>query len=265
LRGIALLIGEQEMNRWQISFPISGLRDVIKEPGTELTIDKVKFYYRENERIGSIIVDSDHHSYAESEAKYQINRSLARICFAYNTEANLHDGHYAIDLTNKPEIEWVYVEQTHRWSYVKEDPFTTLSKIESLDSEKQEVLDLALAYYKLGEYANPLRIESFFSCMTVLVRNLLGKKEKGEVGTAQLKNKIKDVLKEINTSFNENQFEKDWKDSYSDERCSIAHGLGSKLIDIRTTSEHDKVVNMVGGWARQVVYYFIDKYKHKNE
>jgi hypothetical protein len=166
------------MNRWQISFPINGLHDVLKEPNSELRIGNVKFFYCENECIGSVIVDSYQHGDAENEAKYQINNSLAKICFAYNTEANLHDGHYAIDLTSKPDIEWVYAEQMHRWSYLKENPSTTLSKIESLGAEKKEVLDLALAYYKLGEYANPLRIESFFSCLTVLVRNLLGEKRK---------------------------------------------------------------------------------------
>lgn len=49
------------MNRWQISFPINGLHSVIKEPNSELRIGTVKFYYRENERIGSVIVDSDQH------------------------------------------------------------------------------------------------------------------------------------------------------------------------------------------------------------
>ena len=82
----------------------------------------------------------------------------------------------------------------HRWSYLKEDPNITLSKIESLNAEKQEVLDLALAYYKLVEYTNPLRIESFFSSITVLVRNMLGKKKDGKVKTSQLKNKIRDIL-----------------------------------------------------------------------
>jgi hypothetical protein len=106
----------------------------------------------------------------------------------------LGDGHYATDLTNKPDIEWVYGQFMHRWSYLKEDPNTTLSKIESLNAEKQEVLDLALAYYKLGEYTNPLRIESFFSSITVLVRNMLGKKKDGKVKTSQLKNKIRDIL-----------------------------------------------------------------------
>jgi hypothetical protein len=43
-------------------------------------------------------------------------------------------------------------------------------------------MDLALAYYKLGEYSNILRIESFFSSMTVIVRKL-GKKDNEYVPT----------------------------------------------------------------------------------
>jgi hypothetical protein len=62
-----------------------------------------------------------------------------------------------------------------RWNHVKQDPQLTLSDITSLDSDKLEVMDLALSYYKLGEYNNPLRIESLFSCMTTVVRSLLEK------------------------------------------------------------------------------------------
>lgn len=249
------------MNRWQISFPIDGLHEVIREPNSELTIDEVKFHYRENERVGSVVVNSEKQSDAESEAAYKINKSLARICFAYNTEASLGNGHYAIDLTKVPNTEWVYGKSMHRWSYLKEDPSTTLSKIETIDPGKLEVLNLALAYYKLGEYANPLRIESFFSCMTVIVRELLNKNPSEDVKTAKLRDKIKDILRHTNSNFNELQFDKNWKSFYSDERCSISHGKGSKLIDIRTLTEHERIVNTVGGWAREVIYYFIDKYK----
>lgn len=249
------------MKWWQLSFPINGLQDVIKEPGSELTIDKVKFHYRENQRVGTIIVDSDKQSDAEQEASYQINISLSKICYAYNTETNLGDGHYAIDLTNDPKNEWVYGQFMDRWSYIKEDPNTSLSKMESLGPGKQEVLDLALAYYKLGEYANPLRIESFFSCMTVMARELLNKKPSDKVDTPELKNSIKNVLRQRHSKFDESQFDNDWKTCYSDERSSIAHGRGSKLIDIRTSVEYDKIVNMVGGWARDVIYYYLNKYK----
>ena len=40
-------------------------------------------------------------------------------------------------------------------------------------------------------------------------------------------------------------------------RCSIAHGLGSKLIDVGQPVEHEKIVNMVHSWTRAVVYDFI--------
>ena len=75
----------------------------------------------------------------------------------------------------------------HRWSYLKEDPSTTLSKIETIDPGKLEVLNLALAYYKLGEYANPLRIESFFSLYdsiasgTCLIKTLVKTSKQSEV------------------------------------------------------------------------------------
>jgi hypothetical protein len=68
--------------------------------------------------------------------------------------------------------------------------------MESLSAEKQEVLDLALAYYKLGEYANPLRIESFFSCMTVIVRDLLNRNPNDDVYTSEIRNKIKDIFRQ---------------------------------------------------------------------
>ena len=44
-----------------------------------------------------------------------------------------------------------------------------------LRAQKQDSLNLALAYYKLGEYTNPLGIECFFSGMTVLIRDISGK------------------------------------------------------------------------------------------
>jgi hypothetical protein len=251
--------GINEMTRWQISLPIDGLHDVIKEPTSELTIDNIKFHYRESERVGMIVVESDKRSDAENEAAYQINRSLSKICFVYNTEASIGQGCYEVDLTNDPNNEYIYTEFRDRWSYVKEDPSTTLSKIETLDPQKLEILNLALTYYKISEYANPLRIESLFSCMTVLARDLGYKRPDGHVYTSDLKNSIKDVLRQRTSNFDETQFEKDWDSFYSDERCSISHGKGSKLVNVRTLGEHEKIVNTVGGWAREMIYYYIDK------
>ncbi len=197
------------MTQWQISFPIDGLHNVIKEPNTELTVGKVKFYYRDNQHLGSTIVDSDQGSDAGKEAVCQINKALSRICFAYNSEASLREGYYAVNLTDDPNNEWTYVESVHRWSVRKEDPSTTLSKLELLDPGKMEVLDLGLAYYKMSEYANPLRIESFFSCITVLARELLNKGSHSNVTTRELKDSIKDVYRLTSSKFDESQFDQD--------------------------------------------------------
>jgi hypothetical protein len=69
------------------------------------------------------------------------------------------------------------------------------------------------------------------------------------------------MYRQTDNKFDESEFDKDWKDCYSDERCSIAHGKGSKLVDIRTSAEYDKIVNMVGGWARDIIYCYIDRLK----
>ena len=52
-------------------------------------------------------------------------------------------------------------------------------------------------------------------------------------------------------------FEDEWKKCYADERCSIAHGLGSKLLDVGQPAEHEKIVNTVHSWTRAVLYDFI--------
>jgi hypothetical protein len=48
-----------------------------------------------------------------------------------------------------------------------------------------------------------------------------------------------------------------WKDFYIDERCSIARGSGSKLVDAGAYSEHEKLVCKVGYWTRSVLYHYI--------
>lgn len=234
------------------------MHDVLKEPNSELSAEGVKFRYRDSERIGVTIIESDSIDEAVREVRYLINKSLARICFAYNTEASTSEsGEYVVDLTHNPNTETISPSLAMRWSHIKEDPTVTLSKIASIKHER-ETLDLALAYYKLGEYSNPLRIEAFFSCITVLTRSLL---HKDKVETNDLKKQIKDVLKQRDINFDEPAFEIDWQKSYSDERCSIAHGRGSKLIDPRTSIEHDKFVNMIAYWTREVIYHYIEKFK----
>jgi hypothetical protein len=89
------------LNRWQVSFPINGLHDVIEGPNSELTIDKVKFRCYENGCLGRVIVNADSEKEAKDEAKYMTDKSLAWICFAYNTETSIDiSGCYVKKLIN---------------------------------------------------------------------------------------------------------------------------------------------------------------------
>lgn len=175
---------------------------------------------------------------------YLIDNALGKICFAYNIEGSINeDACYLIDLSKDTGRERIRQSLRIRYSHVKEQPEITLSNIASLDCDKLEVMDLALAYYKLSEYDNPLRTESLFSSMTTIVRSLLGK---NYINTSDLKQKIKEILRQADSKFSESEFDNNWKDFYVDKRCSIAHGTGSKLVDVRTYSEYEKIVNKVG-------------------
>ena len=90
--------------------------------------------------------------------------------------------------------------------------------------------------------------------MTVLIKDLwineLPKKD--NVDTKFLKEKIKLILKDRDpTIFDETRFYNQWKEYYVDERCSIAHGKGSKLIDPRIKYEYNEMTkNWTLSWIR---------------
>jgi len=90
----------------------------------------------------------------------------ASICF---------DAYYSVDLTANSNQKTICKSVALRYSYLKVDPNATLARMKSLRAQKQDSVNLALAYYKLGEYTNLLRIECFFSGMTVLIRDISGK------------------------------------------------------------------------------------------
>lgn len=81
------------MCKWKVSFPINGLRDVINQMDSAINIDGVIFHFRGNERIGTVVIEKNVTiEDAKEESKYLIDRSLAKICFAFNTEASISPG-----------------------------------------------------------------------------------------------------------------------------------------------------------------------------
>jgi hypothetical protein len=76
-----------------------------------------------------------------------------------NTEASIsQDGYYYVDITNKPNVVITVKSLGIRYSFIKDNSNRVLARISSIKPDNQDQLDLALAYYKLGEYRNPLRI-----------------------------------------------------------------------------------------------------------
>lgn len=201
--------------------------------------------------MGTVTIESNDESEAEIGTLQEIDKSLGKVCFGYNTEALIDkEGFYLVDVIKNPTSERVTKSLTLRWSYVAEDPKEVLTRIESIKNSKRDLLDLAIAYYRLSYKDNPLRIECFFSCLTVLIRDISGTEH---VITSTLKKGIKSILAKKASNFDEKKFEEDWEKCYAEERCSIAHGRGSRLIDMRKSTEYEKITNTVHAWTRAVL------------
>ena len=108
-----------------------------------------------------------------------------------------------------------------------------ISKLNTIKPEKNEVLELALAYYQLSHFFNPLRLETLFSALSVLVKDMLGKKIESRLETADLKNKTCEIMKIRDRKFDPKKFELDWIECYSNERNSISHGRQSNLVALK--------------------------------
>ena len=130
--------------------PVYGVQSVLRNTGEEITENNVKFNYRtDQEIVGDVRVDKEDAEDAIKEAVYLIDNALARICFAYNRESTMSENSsYVTDLSKDNSRKQIRKALRIQWNYVKENPQTTLCNISSWDSEKSEVTDLALAYYK---------------------------------------------------------------------------------------------------------------------
>lgn len=80
------------MTLFRISYVIDGLDDVLDVPTKEVKVDKVSFRTREKENVGTISLETNNDSAStniEKDALYLIDKALGKLCFAYNTEAQI--------------------------------------------------------------------------------------------------------------------------------------------------------------------------------
>jgi hypothetical protein len=175
------------MYSYQFTFTINGLSNVVANPEDRLKVDYVNFYTDGKYKYAQITVDAKDLTGAEVRAKDLVSRSLSKIIFAYNTGASInYDGCTYIDLDHDPPMAGGINGILTVFSVGMPDPKLVLSKISQIKPEKKDVLDLALAYYRLCYYDNPIRLLTLFSSLNVLARYLLNMKVNDHLKTDDL-------------------------------------------------------------------------------
>jgi hypothetical protein len=74
----------------------------------------------------------------------------------------------------------------------------------------------------------PFRLGALFSSMSILIKDLLGKKDSHHLVTIEFKNKVAEVMKTRDSNFETNQFYLHWDECYINERNSFH--MGYQLI-----------------------------------
>ena len=246
------------MSSFQYLLKIDGLHDVLKDNNEKLQIDNVTFYHNGMNYTASVTLSAENEMEGFDAAKYLVTIALSKIVFAYNTEAFIDDKAFNYsDLDSSPRIPQFVRTFGIRWSYVEEDPKVVLPKLSKINADKKEVIELALAYYQLSHYFNPLRLETLFSSMAVLIKDLLSKENSYHLKTEEFKDKVIEVMKIKDSKFDVNRFHSDWQECYTNERNSISHGRPTNLVALKN-QEYLRLVNKVASWTIMVFYYYID-------
>lgn len=210
-------------------------------------------------------MDSENEMEAVNIAKYSVNISLSKVCFCYASEAKLcEDGYSVTNLSASSSSRRISKSLVLRYSILGWEPDDILKKVNSIPGERINVLELSLLYLKLSSYDNPLRIESLFSSMTAIIRELYPKEIGNDfdpeyVSTRLLNKGIKELLRR-EENFDEIKFDKDWKQCYADERCAIAHGKKSIISDISRKYESDELIRKVYSWAAKLIVFYINSF-----
>ena len=112
-------------------------------------------------------------------------------------------------------------------------------------------------YLKIGNYGNPFRLSSLFSCIAVITRDKHqdeGKNE--EIEFTHMESLVKKIVKSNKQEFIKSVFHNSWESCRS-ERHNIEHGYPSILLDINEMKDYDTLANQVQEWASQVILSFI--------
>jgi hypothetical protein len=113
-------------------------------------------------------------------------------------------------------------------------------------------------YLKIGNYDNPFRLSSLFSCITVITRDKhIDEGKNKQIEFTHMESLVKCIVRKKNYEFNKRIFHNAWK-RCREERISIEHGYPSNLVDVNINKKYDSLANQVHEWANLVILHFID-------
>jgi hypothetical protein len=248
----------QLMGSIQITFTIDGLESALAKKEDILSVGDVIFYSDGEHKYAKTVVDSKDPTEAGIKARDLVSRSLSKAIFAFNTEASISNiGYSFIDYNHEPPQSGGVNGILTIFSVGLVDPKTTLTKISQVKPEKKNIIDLALAYYRLCYYDNPLKLQTLYSSMSVIARDIRKKKFDDRIETWELRSTLYDILQKEDRSFCKETFEKEWKMCYS-ERNNMTHGGESKLVDAENEDKHLDIVSKVGYWTLTVLNHYIE-------
>ena len=256
------------MTKFKVSFSIIGLNEIFKDR-KQYTDNKILLILQENNQKQAIVtLEANTEREALYKSKSLIQKSLAKLCFAFLDNGSIITNGYSIkDLDTPDKLTKVCKSLTISYNILdknSKEPDNIISMIQTLNPEKKNVLDLALMYLKIGNYDNPFRLSSLFSSISVITRDKHKDEGKNEdIEFTHMESLVKQIVKENNHEFIKSEFHRAWK-SCRMERHSIEHGYPSSLIDINTTEYYDSLANQAHEWANQVIYYFIEKNQQTN-
>jgi hypothetical protein len=250
------------LTKFDVSFTVIGLNGMFTH--TKKYYDNKVLYHinEKNQKQASVILEANTEKEAESKSKSLVHKSLAKLCFVFNEEGSIIQNGYTIkDLDNQDKLTRVYKFCKIRFNILDKNsiqPDKIVSMIESIKPEKKNVLDLALMYLKIGNYDNPFRLSSLFSCITVITRDKHTDEGKNkEIEFTHMESLVKYIVRENNDEFNKKIFHKAWE-RCREERINIEHGYPSNLVDVNKNKEYDSLANQVHEWANLVILHFID-------
>ena len=209
------------------SIPIEGPSHTLtkgKKEEFEIKFDGVVFHFRGKELVGTVIIEDDDEKEAYEKARNLIDKAVLKLCYIYNQKFNIvTNGYY---YKEEPDTFKEHVGKSLTISFgigVEENFETTASKINSIKTEKKEVLDKALGYYNTAlSSSNPIQANALYvSCMEAIIRENIGI---NKIEQCHLKQEIKRVLQAKSKNFDENLFNTKLETVYGKIRSASEHG-----------------------------------------